>query len=161
MKQSDAKTIMEYYGGIGEMIWLLKCEKEDLESTNYNQLGAVAADGMPHATSPGKPVENKALDAAEKGVGERLREIADKVQILEGDAAAIRSCLDGVNSRYKRILSMRYLHRYSWGRIAVKIETPESTVRDWHRRGLNTMASALDHVDMTQEILGRASRARV
>lgn len=152
---------MEYYSEIADMISLLQYERADLESQHYNAMGAAAADGMPRSGTPGKPVESMAINAAEKGVGERLREIDTRLELLRADAAAIRGCLDGVNGRYKRILSMRYLYRYSWGKIAVQMETPDSTARSWHTRALCAVGAALDDVPTVEEILGRASRARV
>lgn len=160
MRRKNTKIIMGYYSGIPDMVRLLKRERSELESQNYDTLGAVAADGMPHSGTPGKPVERMALNAEEKGVWNRLQEIEVRLQILDADGGAIRDCLDAVNGKYKRILSMRYLHRYSWGKIAVRLEAPDSTVRNWHMKALDALGFALDDVPMIEEILGRASRAR-
>lgn len=161
MQRNQAKTMMEYYGGIADMISQLQGERADLENQHYNAMGAAAADGMPHAGTPGKPVESMAINAAEKGVGERLREIDTRLEVLRSDAATIRGCLDCVNGRYKRILSMRYLHRYSWGKIAVRLEAPDSTARSWHEKALDAIGEALDGAPMIDGVLARASRARV
>ena len=160
MRRKNTKIILGYYSGIPDMIRLLKNERSNLESQNYNALGAVAADGMPHSGTPGKPVESMAINAAEKGVWNRLREIEIRLQVLDSDEAAIRGCMDDINGKYKKILSMRYLSRYSWGKIAVRLEAPDSTVRNWHTKALDALGFALDDVPMIEEILGRASRAR-
>lgn len=160
MKGKSTKIIMGYYGEIPNMIRLLKNERSDLEDRHYNALGAVAADGMPRSRTPGKPVENIAVNAAEKGVWNRLQEIEIRLQVLESDSAVIRGCLDDISSRYKRILSMRHIYRYSWGKIAVQMEAPDSTVRDWYMRAIKAVGVALDDAPMIDEILGRASLAR-
>lgn len=161
MRRKNTKIIMGYYGGIQDMIRLLKNERAELENQHYNTLGAVATDGLPNSGTPGKPVESMAIDAAEKGAWERLQEIGVRLQVLESDAAIIRGCLDGLGGRYKRVLSMRYIYRYSWGKIAVRLEAPDSTVRNWHMRALDAMGVALEEAPMIDEILDRASRARV
>ncbi len=161
MTRAGAKNVMEYYGGIQTMIKLLKAERAEIEIQNYNALGAAADDGLPHSGQPGKPVESMAITAAENGAGERMREIDEKVEIMTADYAAIRGCLDGLHGRYKQILAMRYLHRYSWGKISVRMETPDSTARAWHDKALSALGTALEDVPGIGEILGRASRARV
>lgn len=160
MRRKNTKIIMGYYSGIPDMVRQLKSERSDLEGQHYDALGAVAADGMPHSGTPGKPVESMAINAAEKGVWNRLQEIEVRLQVLDSDSAAIRDCLDAIHGKYKRILSMRYLYRYSWGKIAVRLEAPDSTVRNWHMKALDALGFALDDVPMIEEILGRASRAR-
>lgn len=161
MRRKNTKVIVGYYSEIPGMVRLLKNERSELEGQWYDALGAVADDGMPHSGTPGKPVEAMAVNAAENGIRERLQEIEVKLQVLEADGAAIRNCLDSMSGRYKGIISMRYLYRYSWGKIAVRLEAPDSTVRNWHMRALDTLGTALDDVPMIEEILGRASRARI
>lgn len=161
MKQKDARAIMMYYGSIDEMVKLLEAERAGLEDQYYNAMGAAAADGLPHSNSPGKPVEAMAIHAAEKGAGDRLREIDTRLEALRADDATIRCCVDGLCGRYKLLLVMRYLYRYTWGKIAVKMEVPDSTARNWHERALGAVGQALDDMPMAAELLARASRARV
>lgn len=160
MTRKETKIIIGYYSDISNMMAMLREERSELEDLHYNALGAAAADGMPHAGTPGKPVEGIAITAAEKGVGERLAEIAKRLVILAEDAHDIRACMDGIGSRYNRILSMRYGCKDSWGKISASLGTPDSTVRSWHNRALDIIGEALDNVPTIGEIWGRASRAR-
>lgn len=90
----------------------------------------------------------------------RPQEIVVKLQVLEADAEAIQSCMDLLNGKYKRLLKMRYLNRYSWTNISVRLGVPDSTVRHWHERAIARLAELFGEVPMSDEILGRALRAR-
>lgn len=90
----------------------------------------------------------------------RSQEVAIKIQVLESDAEAIQSCIDLLNGKYKRIIRMRYLNKYSWAGVSIRTETSESTVRNWHDRAMDRLREALEEMPMADEILGRASRAR-
>lgn len=160
MKHKNVETVITYYHEIPEMVRLLKHERSELEG-QYDGLGSVNMDGMPRGTSPGKPVEDMALRVAARGVWDRLQEIAVRLQVLGADAAAVRDCLDTMSGRYKRLLSMRYLYRYSWAKISVRLGAPDSTVRYWHKQAIDALGTALDDVPMIEELLDRASRARV
>lgn len=161
MERRQAKIIMEYYSGISDMIYLLQVERSNLENLYYNALGAAAADGMPHSGEPGKPAERMAINAADHGAADRLREIAKRLAILAEDTTKIRQCIDAVCGKYNQILSMRYLHRDSWGRIAAYMAAPDSTVRLWHDKALVALGAALNDEPKINEILSRALRARV
>ena len=56
MRSETVKHIVKYYGGIPEAIKLLKRERDALED-EYNGLGGLAMDGMPHSSAPGNPTE--------------------------------------------------------------------------------------------------------
>ena len=91
----------------------------------------------------------------------RQQEISVKIQVLEMDAATICDCIDCLNGRYKRVVKMRYLGRHSWARISVRMGAPDSTVRDWHEKAIARLSEVLEEMPMSNEILSRASRARV
>lgn len=160
MNRKDVKAVVQYYYEIPNMARMLDQERETLEG-EYNALGSVNMDGMPHGATPGKPVEALALKTAAAGVWDRLREIDVRRQVLDGDEAAIREALDGMAGRYKRLLSMRYQYRYSWAKISIRLGVPDSTARGWHEKAILVLGHALDDGPMAGEILGRASRARV
>ncbi len=160
MDRKKAETVIGYYYQIPEMIQLLQRERSALEG-QYNALGAANMDGMPKGSEPGKPVESLAIALGERGASDRCQEIDDKIQELTSDAAQIRSCMDDVNGRYKRLLTMRYAHRYSWAKIAVCLEAPDSTARHWHATAVQRLGEALDKVPAVDALWGRASRARV
>lgn len=160
MQRKDAKTIIMYYRSIPEMKRLLQQECRELED-EYCGLHGISMDGMPHGTSPGSPVESAVVRLAESGASDRIREIENRVQVLEDDQRHIQSALDAVNGRYKIILTMRYLDGYSWGGISARIGAPDSTVRHWDSKALLRFGKALEDAGETGEILGRATRARV
>ena len=56
MRSETVKHIVKYYGGIPEAIKLLKRERDALED-EYNGLGGLAMDGMPHSSAPGNPTK--------------------------------------------------------------------------------------------------------
>mgnify|MGYP001032470585 FL=1 len=67
MRSETVKHIVKYYGGIPEAIKLLKRERDALED-EYNGLGGLAMDGMPHSSAPGNPTEALAVRVIENGV---------------------------------------------------------------------------------------------
>lgn len=95
----------------------------------------------------------------ERGVYERLQEIHVRLLVLEGDAAAVRGCLDGLSGKYKSILQLRHKCHHSWANISVRMGAPDSTVRSWHDKAVLCLGEALDEVPMAEELLERASRA--
>lgn len=112
MRSETVKHIVKYYGEIPEAIKLLKRECDALED-EYNGLGGLAMDGMPHSSAPGNPTEALAVRVIENGVKNRLQEIGVQVAVLEGDAANIRGALDAVNGKYKSVIIMRLIDRKS------------------------------------------------
>lgn len=139
MRSETVKHIVKYYGGIPEAIKLLKRERDALED-EYNGLGGLAMDGMPHSSAPGNPTEALAVRVIENGVKNRLQEIGVQVAVLEGDAANIRGALDAVNGKYKSVIIMRLIRGYSWTKISGKLGVPDSTARNWHGRPWNGWA---------------------
>lgn len=151
--------IVKYYGGIPEAIKLLKRERDALED-EYNGLGGLAMDGMPHSSAPGNPTEALAVRVIENGVKNRLQEIGVQVEVLEGDAANIRGALDAVNGKYKSVIIMRLIRGYSWTKISGKLGVPDSTARNWHGRAVERLGEVLEEVPMVDELAERATRAR-
>ena len=139
MRFVDVKRIALYYKAIPGMLHLLRQERAELEE-EYNGLGSTAADGTPHGSSPGKPTEELGLRALENGTGERLAQIAEQERVLLEDQAVIRVCLDGLNSKYKQLVLMRYVRGYSWAKIGVRLGTPDSTARSWHERAMERLS---------------------
>lgn len=158
MRFVDVKRIALYYKAIPGMLHLLRQERAELEE-EYNGLGSTAADGTPHGSSPGKPTEELGLRALENGTGERLAQIAEQERVLLEDQAVIRVCLDGLNSKYKQLVLMRYVRGYSWAKIGVRLGTPDSTARSWHERAMERLGEALEETPDHRGLAGRASRA--
>ena len=75
MRSETVKHIVKYYGGIPEAIKLLKRERDALED-EYNGLGGLAMDGMPHSSAPGNPTEALAVRVIENGVKTACRRSA-------------------------------------------------------------------------------------
>ena len=95
MREKNVKEIVRYYYEIPEMVRLLKTEQREQESL-YDTLKGTGGDGMPGGGGPGKPVEAAVIRLDERGVYERLQEIHVRLLVLEGDAAAVRDCLDAL-----------------------------------------------------------------
>lgn len=159
MRFEYVKRIALYYKAIPGMLRLLRQEREELEE-EYNGLRGTAADGMPRTSSPGNPTEAMGLRALENGVGERLREIAEKERQLVADEASIRACLDTLNSRYKQVIVLRYVRGYSWAKTGVKMGTPDSTARNWHEKAMERLGEVLEELPFAGDLVHRASRAR-
>lgn len=159
MRSETVKHIVKYYGGIPEAIKLLKRERDALED-EYNGLGGLAMDGMPHSSAPGNPTEALAVRVIENGVKNRLQEIGVQVEVLEGDAANIRGALDAVNGKYKSVITMRLIRGYGWTKISGKLGVPDSTARNWHGRAVERLGEVLEEVPMVDELAERATRAR-
>ena len=159
MRRNGAESIVLYYRAIPGMKKLLRQEQQELES-DYDSLRGTAYDGMPHGSTPGKPTEEQAVRMAEKGIYDRLQEISVRLAVLDADAATIRASLDAMSGKYKSLVYMKLLYRYSWGKISVRLGVPESTARYQLRMALDRLAEILDDVPMADELEGRASRAR-
>ncbi len=159
MQCEDVKRVAMYYRAIPGMLRLLRQEQAELEE-GYNGLRGLAADGMPHGSSPGKPTEAMGIQAAEHGVGSRLGEIEEQMRVLASDAAAIRSCLDTLNDKYKHVILMRYAYGYSWAKTAMRMRAPDSTVRNWHDKAMERFGEVLEELPNSGEIVARASHAR-
>ena len=121
MREKNVKEIVRYYYEIPEMVRLLKTEQREQESL-YDTLKGTGGDGMPGGGGPGKPVEAAVIRLDERGVYERLQEIHVRLLVLEGDAAAVRGCLDGLSGKYKSILQLRHKCHHSWANISVRME---------------------------------------
>lgn len=159
MRREAVKQIVLYYKSIPGMLKSLRQERGELEN-EYNGMGGIAMDGMPHGSAPGKPTETLAERVIENGVEARLQEIAVKMAVLEGDSVTIRGCLDALNGKYKRVIFLRNINGYSWARLSAQMGVPDSTARYWHSKAMGRLSEALDDVPMPDELAGRASRAR-
>lgn len=160
MRRKDVKTVIAYYFEIPAMRAGFTAERARLES-EYNGLRGTSMDGMPHSSTPGKPTEELAAKMEANNTWGRIQEIAVKIQVLQADAAEIRGCMDALNGRYKTLLFMKYFRRYSWAKISVSLGVPDGTARRWNDRALDRMGELLDDTPMVEELLDRASRARV
>ena len=159
MERKEVKTILMYYSEIPGMIKLLKREKYELE-LEYSSIQGMSSDGSQHGNGPGTPTEQIAIRMIENGNSNRLKEIEIQLQVLDRDAALIRGCVDGMNSKYKRVLLLRSVNGYSWGRICAQTGIPESTARDWHNKAQERIGKELEYVPMAEELYYRALRAR-
>lgn len=160
MQREDARVMMVYYSHIPKMLELFVKQKRDIEFTEYNSIRAMNMDGMPHGSSYGSATETYAMAAAENRGLERLQEIEKRIEELDRDAAAIRSCLDQLNSYYKRVVIYKIIDGYSWTKVGYKLSRPESTCRAWLDRALDRLGECFDGVLDADQILSRASRAR-
>lgn len=93
------------------------------------------------------------------GETEHAQVLSVRKSVMEQDAETIRACLLLLNSRYRKIVEMRYGEHRSWASISVRLYTPDSTVRNWHSMALTRMAEALESVPMSEELVARAHLA--
>lgn len=160
MRRKDVKTVIAYYFGIPAMRVLLAEERTELED-EYNSLHGTSVDGAPHSSAPGNPTEALAVRVDARNVWNRLEEISVRDRVLVMDREIIQGCLDVMKGEYKRLIFSRYRDRCSWARLAVQSGVPDRTVRRWHDKAVDRLGEALEEVPMADELLGRASRARV
>lgn len=159
MRFEEVKYIAKYYKAIPGMLKLLRQERADINN-EYGGLHGMDMDGMPHGTTPGKPVEALCINAMENLYADQLERIEQREKELCADQAAIRDCLDSLNSKYKSIVMMRYVFGYSWGKISTRLSVPDSTARRWHDKAINRLGEALEEKPEWSDILSRATRAR-
>ena len=160
MRRRDVKTIIAYYFEIPAMRKMLADERAELES-EYNGLRGTSYDGMPHSSTPGKPTEALALYADTQSVRNRLEEIAVRDCELVKDRETIQDCLDAIKGEYKKLIFLRYRDKYSWAKIAAQKGVSESTIRWRHDKAVDRLGETLEEVPIVDELLRRASRARV
>lgn len=160
MRRKDVKILIAYYFGIPAMRRLLADERTELEE-EYDGLRGTSYDGTPHSSTPGKPTEELALQVDARSVWNRMEEISVRDHVLAVDQENIRGCLDVLKGEYKRLIFSKYRDRYSWARIAATNGVPDRTARWWHDKAVDRLGEALEEVPMVDEILARASRARV
>ena len=160
MRRKDVKRVIAYYFGIPAMRAELAVEREELED-EYDGLRGTAYDGAPHSSTPGKPTEELAARVDARNVWNRLEEISVKDRVLVMDRDVIQGCLDVIKGEYKRLIFSKHKDRCSWARMAVQNGVPDRTIRRWYDKALDRLGEALEEAPMGDEILGRASRARV
>ncbi len=160
MRRKDVKTIIAYYFGIPAMQAEMAVERAKLED-RYNGLRGVSVDGMPHSSTSGNPTEELAERVSAARVRDRLEAVSVRLQVLEADREKVRDCLDMLKGEYKRILFYRYQDKYSWVKIAAIIGVQERTVYRRRDKALDRLGETLEETPMAEELLGRASRARI
>ena len=160
MRRKDVKTIIAYFYGIPAQRRLLDQKRVELEE-EYNGLRGTPYDGMPHSFTPGKPVEELVGRIDARNVREKLEMVAVRVHILETDREKIQDCLNAINGKYTRLILYRCRDKYSWVKTGEKLGITERTAKRWGERALERLGEALEEMPMPDEILGRASRARV
>ena len=160
MRRKDVKTVIAYYFGIPAMRALLADEQAELED-EYNGLHGTSMDGMPHSPTQGKPTEALAVYVDARNVYNRLEEISVRDRVLVMDRDVIQGCLDVIKGEYKRLIFLRHRDKCSWAWMAAQNEVPDRTIRRWYDKALDRLGEALEEVPMADELLLRASRARV
>lgn len=160
MRRKDVKTIITYFFGIPAQRRLLDQERAELEG-EYSGLRGMSLDGMPHSSTPGKPVEELAERVDAGNVWGKLETVTVRAHVLEADREKIQDCLNAINGEYTRLILYRYRDKYSWVKIGIKLGITERTAKRRGDRALDRLGEALEEVSMPDEILGRASRARV
>lgn len=160
MTKKEAEAMIEYYSAIPYMIKLLRSDYKQLESA-YNTVRSAPLDSMPHGTTPGNPTENAGVLCAQNNVFDQVKNIEDRILELESDREYISAALNAINGKYKYILIAKYCNKYSWAKISVKMQTPDSTVRLWRDKALLKLGKALEEKGYTAGVLERASRARI
>lgn len=97
---------------------IVKINERIAELEDEDGLGAVNMDGMPHGTTPGKPVERMAL--ARAALHERLLYL--KASLAEKELA-IREYIESVEQEdIKLIMELRFIDGKNWQDIAVEWE---------------------------------------
>lgn len=160
MRRTDVKMIIAYYCGIPAMRELLERERCELED-KYNGLRGTSTDTTPHSSTPGDPTEKLAEKVMKQNVWNRIEAITVRDHVLESDQQEIQDCLDMLKCEYKRLIFARYRDKYSWAKIGTGLDVPDRTVRRWHDKAVDRLGEALDEAPMMDELLDRASHARV
>ncbi len=160
MRRKDVKTVIAYYFGIPAMRTELAVERAELED-EYDGLRGTSYDGAPHSSTPGNPTEALAVRVDARNVWNRLEEISVRDRVLVMDREIIQGCLDLLKGEYKRLIFSKHRDRCSWARMAVQNEVPDRTIRRWYDKAVDRLGEALEEAPMADELLGRASRARV
>lgn len=107
------------------------------------------------------PTEALAVRVDARNVWNRLEEISVKDRVLVMDRDVIQGCLDVIKGEYKRLIFLKHRDRCSWARMAVQNGVPDRTIRRWYDKAVGRLGEALEEVPMADELLLRASRARV
>lgn len=157
--REEVKDVLLYYKSIPGMVALLR-EERDALGDEYNTLRAHVEVLTHTAGGVSRPTEARTLRVCEHGTTGRLKEIRTAIAVLEADRAVVRRALDSMGGKYKRILLMKYIDGYSWGKIAAHLEIPESTARYWNGRALDRLGRTLTEGKDSTALLHRAARAR-
>lgn len=161
VQREDVRFIVEYYRNIPDTLKYEWQERERIEDEYYNGLKSKGEDGMPHSASVGRPTERAGLIAAQDDAAGQLERSKIRIKTLEADRQIIKDCIEDMNGKYKRVIFWKLIYEYSWGKISVKFERPESTCRYWLDLALDRLGEILEKdVVMLPELVERASRAR-
>ena len=97
---------------------IAKVSKRIAELEEYDGLGSVNMDGMPHGTTPGKPVERMALDKA--ALHEELLQYRADLVKKEREIWAYIKSVEQADVRL--IMELRFVDGRDWGNVAVEFE---------------------------------------
>lgn len=161
MTKKEAEAVIEYYSSIPFMIKMLRSDRKEYEDFYYNTVRGVPLDNMPHGTTPGNPTENRGVLCAQVSASDYLKENENRILELEADRGYISAALNSINGRYKYILVAKYCNKYSWAKISIKMQKPDSTVRLWRDKALVKLGEALEYKGYAGGVLERALRARI
>ncbi len=159
MQQEDARNIILYYKNIPGMIRMFRRQKEDLLS-EYDSAKAVVISDMPHGSGSVDTTELFGMQAAEKDVSGRIKQIEKRISRLEKDRELITSAMDALNSDYKTMLIYKLAYDYTWPKLSIILSAPESTLRYRFMSALERLAECLEDSGIDAELVKRASRAR-
>lgn len=160
MTKEAAKHIIVYYANIPEKIKAHNEIKDYVEKRYYDGVKSPVLSGMPHGSGSGKPTETMGLRAAQDNAGKRMDRNTVAIDVLLSDQEIIENALESMCAKYKRILLWKYVQDYSWVKIAMTLNKPSSTVRNWHDKALLKLGEILENdCLMVEELVNRANRA--
>jgi len=97
---------------------------------------------------------NRALDVVRQGMSAGRRRIVDvdpedlagivDEQPDQGEVAALRQCLDGLNPEHRDCILLAYIDGASREELAEKFERPVGTIKSWLSRGLLALRGCLN-----------------
>lgn len=87
---------------------------------------------------------------------EKLWEMEERALCAQAILVKLKEQIEQVVSRVEKpelqaVLRYRYIHNYTWSKVADIMKVDESTVRRWNNRAVAAVALPIDAVDLTSE----------
>ncbi len=87
---------------------------------------------------------------------EKLWEMEERALCAQAMLVKLKEQIEQVVSRVEKpelqaVLRYRYIHNYTWPKVADIMKVDESTVRRWNNRAVAAVALPIDAVDLTSE----------
>lgn len=156
MRRSEAREVVKYYYSIGKIREILQKGRREVEREYCGLRSTCCGDVLGGGGDTHRTTEDMAARTERMRLEMRIQQIDIKICVLDADEDKIRSCMDGINGKYQKLLDLRYRMGCSWAGVAGRLSTTERSAKRWADRAMDRIAEAMKDVPMVEELIERA-----